>query len=160
MVIGRWNRCHGCAAGSVVDRLRCGSRDAAVGSGGICQGVGVDGKAGGHRYISRHIAVRPRIGRAVVTPFYEMVIRGGNRCHGCAAGSVVDRLRCGSRDAAVGSGDICQDVGVDGKAGRHRYISRHIAVRAGVGCTVVAPTSQNGNWSQEPLSRLCRWLRG
>ena len=111
MVIGRRNRCHGCAAGSVVDRLRCGSRDAAVGSGGICQDVGVDGKAGRHRYISRHIAVHARIGCVVVAPLHKMVIGCRNRCHGCAAGSVVNRLRCGSRDAAVGSGGICQDVG-------------------------------------------------
>ena len=104
---------------AVVDRLRAGARDRAVSARGIGEGVGVDGEVGRHGDVGGDVGVGARVGRGGVAPVDEVVAGVGYRRHRGAVGAVVDRLRAGARDRAVGARGVGQGVGVDGEAGRH-----------------------------------------
>ena len=83
----------------------------------------------------RHVGVGAGAVVDVVAPVDEVVAGARHRRHRRAAAAIVDRLRGGAGDRAVGTGRVGQGVGVDGEAGGHRDVGGHVGVGAGGGQT-------------------------
>jgi len=137
------NRRHQRAIGTVINRLREGARDCAVGARSVSQGEGINGKVGRGSYVRRHVGIRARgNGGAIIAPIDEVVSETGNRRHQRAIGTVINRLREGARNRAVGARSIGQGEGVDGEVGGDRFGCAWNGIIMGL-CLAIAPACPN-----------------
>ena len=118
----------GGAAGAVVDRLRGGADERAVGAGGVGQGEGVDREGRGHALVRGDVNVGARRRQHAIAPVHKRVAGGRHGGDGAAAGAVVDGLRRGAGERAVGARGVSQGVGVDREVGGDAHIPHHVGI--------------------------------